>query len=87
MKRLVFGAPDFAREMRALYSRPAYPPEAEKSAAEIIAAIRRGGDRAVAHYAEKFDGVKLAPEHFRVSEAEVAEAVKKAAAESGVARI
>ena len=77
MKRLIFGDRNFEREMRALYSRPAYPPEAEKSAAEIISAVRREGDRAVAAYAEKFDGVKLSPEEFRVSDAEIAAAAKR----------
>lgn len=77
MKRLRYGAPDFERETRALYRRPAYPPEAETAAAEIIAAVRRDGDRAVAKYAEKFDGVKLAPADFRVTPAEIAEAEKR----------
>ena len=77
MKRLVFGTPGFEREMRALYSRPPFPPEAEKSAAAIIADIRRDGDAAVAKYAEKFDGVKLAPAQFRVTDAEIAAAVKR----------
>ena len=61
MKRLRYGTPEFESEMRALCRRPAYPPEAEKSAAEIIAAVRRDGDRAVAEYAAKFDGVRLPP--------------------------
>ena len=77
MKRLRYGTPEFERETAALYRRPAYPPEAEKSAAEIIAAVRRDGDKAVAKYAEKFDGVKLTPETFRVSDAEIAAAVKR----------
>ena len=77
MKRLRYGTPEFEREMAALYRRPAYPPEAEKSAAEIIAAIRKDGDRAVARFAEKFDGVKLTPAEFRVSDAEVDAAVKR----------
>ena len=77
MKRLRYGTPEFERETAALYRRPAYPPEAEKSAAEIIAAVRRDGDKAVARYAEKFDGVKLNPEEFRVTDAEVAAAVKR----------
>ena len=79
MKRLRYGTPEFEREMAALYRRPAYPPEAENSAAEIIAAIRKDGDKAVAKYAEKFDGVKLAPAEFRVTEAEIDAAVKQLA--------
>jgi len=77
VKRLRYGTPEFDREMAALYRRPAYPPEAEKSAAEIIAAIRRDGDRAVAEFAEKFDGVKLKVADFRVSDAEIAAALKR----------
>ena len=77
MKRLRYGTPEFERETAALYRRPAYPPEAEKSAAEIIAAVRRDGDAAVARYAQKFDGVKLAPAEFRVTDAEIAAAVKR----------
>ena len=77
MKRLVFGAPDFERELQALYSRPPFPPEAEKSAAAIIADIRKRGDAAVAEYAEKCDGVTLKPAQFRVSDAEVAAAVRQ----------
>ncbi len=71
MKRLRYGSPEFEREMAALYRRPAYPPEAEKSAAEIIAAIRHEGDRAVARFAAKFDGVKLDPKDFTVSQEEL----------------
>ena len=77
MKRLRYGTPEFEREMAALYRRPAYPPEAEKSAAEIIADIRKNGDKAVAKYAEKFDGVKLKPAEFRVTDAEIDAAAKK----------
>ena len=77
MKRLVFGAPGFEREVQSLYSRPPFPPEAEKSAAAIIADIRQRGDAAVAEYAEKFDGVKLDPTQFRVSDAEIAAAVRR----------
>ncbi len=57
--------------MEALYSRPAYPPEAEKAAAEIIAAVRRDGNRALRKYALEFDGVELSPEQFRVTEDEL----------------
>ena len=77
MKRLRYGTPEFEKEMAVLYRRPAYPPEAEKSAAEIIAAIRKDGDKAVAKYAEKFDGVKLKPSEFRVTDAEIAAAAKR----------
>ena len=38
--------------------RPAFPEEAEKAAAEVLAAVRREGDRAVRHYVRKFEGFK-----------------------------
>ena len=80
MKRLRYGTPEFEREMAALYRRPAYPPEAERSAAEIIAAIRRDGDKAVAAYAAKFDGVTLDPKEFRVTPEEIRAACRKLSA-------
>lgn len=50
--------------------RPAFNEQAERTAADTLAAIRRGGDRAIADCARRFDGVTLAPARFRVSEAE-----------------
>ena len=54
--------------------RSAFPEEAEKAAAEVLAAIRAEGDAAVARYVAKFEGAKLAPKRFRVSEKELADA-------------
>lgn len=76
MNILRYDQADFAEKLQALYGRPAYPPEAEASSAQIIADIRKNGDRAVATYAEKFDHVKLTPEQFRLTEAEIAEAIR-----------
>ena len=39
-------------------ARPAFPEEAEKAAAEVLAAIRKGGDAAVRRYVAKFEGFK-----------------------------
>ncbi len=55
-------------------ARSAFPEEAEKAAAEVLAAIRAEGDAAVARYVEKFEGAQLAPRRFRVTEAELAAA-------------
>ena len=52
-------------------ARSAFPEEAEKAAAEVLAAIRAEGDAAVARFVEKFEGAKLAPRRFRVTEAEL----------------
>ena len=54
--------------------RSAFPEEAEKAAAEVLAAIRAEGDAAVAHYVEKFEGAKLTPKKFRVTDRELAAA-------------
>jgi len=54
--------------------RSAFPDEAEKAAAEVLATVRKEGDTAVARFAKKFDGAKLAPGHFRVTDAELSAA-------------
>jgi len=58
-------------------ARPAFPEEAEKAAAEVLADIRKNGDAAVAKYVEKFEGAKLSPRRFRVGEAELSAAAAK----------
>jgi histidinol dehydrogenase len=45
--------------------------EKEKQLDAILDEVGRRGDEAVAEYTEKFDGVKLTPEQFRVSETEL----------------
>lgn len=77
MIRLSYKQSDFEKRLAALYCRPAYPPQAENAAREIIAEVARRGDAALCDFAEKFDHVKLAPENFLVSGNEIAEAVKK----------
>ena len=54
--------------------RSAFPEEAEKAAAEVLAAIRAEGDAAVARYVAKFEGAKLTPKKFRVTDRELAAA-------------
>ena len=66
MKKLVYGKAGFDEAVRSLYDRPAFPPEAEASARDIIAGIRKRGDEAVAEFAEKFDRVKLLPSEFQL---------------------
>ena len=53
-------------------ARSAFPEEAEKAAAEVLAAIRAEGDAAVARYVAKFEGAHLTPKRFRVTEKELA---------------
>lgn len=49
-------------------ARPAFPDIAEKAAAEVLADIRKGGDKAVARYVRKFEGARLKPSDFLVGE-------------------
>ncbi len=63
-----------SRYVTRFLARSAFPEEAEKAASEVLAAIRAEGDAAVARYVEKFEGAKLAPKRFRVSEKELAAA-------------
>ena len=60
------------RRIERFNARPAFPEEAEAAAAEVLAAIRKSGDAAVAQYVEKFEGAKLSPACFRVGDAELA---------------
>ena len=62
-------------------ARPAFPEEAEKAAVEVLAAIKSEGDAAVARYVARFEGAKLSPSRFRVSEDELSEAVREVPAE------
>jgi histidinol dehydrogenase len=55
-------------------ARPSAASQAEAASAEIIAAIRRGGDQSVRDYARKLDG--FAPEDFRASPEALREALE-----------
>jgi histidinol dehydrogenase len=59
---------------RATYFNPGS--EKDKQLDAILEEVNKRGDEAVAEYTEKFDGVKLTPEQFRISEAELQEAHK-----------
>ena len=50
--------------------------EKDKQLDAILEEVNKRGNEAVAEYTEKFDGVKLTPEQFRISEAELQEAHK-----------
>ena len=63
-----------SRAVTNFLSRSAFPEEAEKAASEVLAAIRAEGDAAVARYVEKFEGARLTPKRFRVTEKELAAA-------------
>ncbi len=70
------GARGFRRELarlRATQERDSA--RAEEIAAEIVRAVRRRGDRALAAYAKKLDGIELTPRTLEVSERELDAAV------------
>ncbi len=54
----------------------------EASVREIVDEVRRKGDRAVARFTRKFDGVALRPEQFKVGQSEIRSAYGKLAPES-----
>jgi histidinol dehydrogenase len=78
VRRLDATAPGFAAAFAELIESERDTPEAvDAVVAEVLAAVQRDGDRAVADLTERFDGVSLAPEQFRVSQAEIDAAVAR----------
>jgi len=65
---------DFDRELAAFCREAAVPVQITESVAAILADVRERGDEAVAHYAEKFDGARLAPSAFCVAPEDLAAA-------------
>ena len=63
--------------LQALFQRPGYPPEIERSVAEILENVRTRGDQALSEYALTFDKAELTPDQFRVTDEEIAAAGKK----------
>ena len=57
--------------VEAMLNRPAFEPEAERVAGEVLAAIRAEGDAAVARCIKQFDGADLMPAQFRVTPDEI----------------
>ena len=55
----------------AFLERSAFPEEAEKSAAAVLADVRVRGDAAVADCVSRFEGANLKPGQFRISQAEL----------------
>jgi histidinol dehydrogenase len=72
--------PDFAVRLgliRAAVVRAThFDSEKEKQLDAILEEVNKRGDEAVAEYTENFDGVKLTPEQFRISETELNDAHK-----------
>ncbi len=76
MQTILLNDPQRSAKLDALYSRPACPAHVEQAVAGIMNEVRTDGDKAICRFLEKFDGVTLTPEQFRVTDAEIAEAGK-----------
>lgn len=77
MKTISYTQKDFGALMNALYKRPSYPSEIEEGVKTIILDVKKNGNKALAKYAEKFDGAKLKHSQFLVSEKEIGDAAKE----------
>ncbi|UCE49515.1 MAG: histidinol dehydrogenase [Phycisphaerales bacterium] len=69
---------DFDKKMRKLHSKmvtaarfAGYGSEENQQVVDILRAVTEHGDKAVAQYTEKFDGVKLKPGQFRITKEEL----------------
>ncbi len=77
MRTLSFASDSFNADLAAFCRGAVVPKEIADAVAAILADVHERGDTAVAQYAEKFDGAKLAPADFRVPPAEIAAAAKR----------
>lgn len=77
MKIIQKSAKNFAKSLSSLCQRRAYPPEIENGVREIIEAVRKKGDSAIAKFAKKFDRATLSPDKFIISPKEIEEAREK----------
>ena len=66
----------FTEIRNAVFRATHFDNEKEKQLDVILDEVLHRGDEAVAEYTEKFDGVKLTPEQFKISEAELKDAHK-----------
>ena len=72
MRSLSFASKQFDSELAVFCRGAAISREVADSVAAILSDIRARGDAAVANYALRFDGAKLAPRGFRVGSREIA---------------
>ncbi len=66
MRRLRFGSPEWKRWLAGLPRGASAPPGVERAVGAIVSAVRREGDRAVARFSERFDGVRPARGRLRL---------------------
>jgi histidinol dehydrogenase len=72
MRTIAFGGAGWRRWLSSLPRSGAPRPEVLRAAVAIVAAVRRGGDRALCRLTERFDGVRLDPRRLRVPPREIA---------------
>ena len=77
MRTLSFASKQFDSDLAVFRRGAAISREISDSVAAILSDIRARGDAAVAHYALRFDGAKLAPREFRLAGRELTEAAKR----------
>jgi histidinol dehydrogenase len=76
VRTISFASKQFGSDLAAFCRGAAVSQDISDSVAAILSDIRARGDAAVAHYALKFDGVKLKPGEFKVAGRELAQAWK-----------
>lgn len=77
MRTLSFTAKSFRDDLSSFCRTALVPREISDSVAAILADVRQRGDEALAYYAAKFDGAKLAARLFRVKDSEILAASKR----------
>jgi histidinol dehydrogenase len=63
--------------LSALFERRAYPPDIEENVKKILTEVKSKGDAALANFAKIYDGVKMSPSDFRITEKEMSQACRK----------
>lgn len=74
MKIVRYSSGNGRKTVEEFFRRPAFDPTAEKIAAGVLARVRKGGNRAVADCANRFDGAGVRPSGLAVSRKEVKDA-------------
>lgn len=77
MRTLSFSSKRFDTDLAAFCRGAAVPREIADSVAAILSDVRARGDAAVALYASRFDGAKLRPRDFRVSDSAISAAARR----------
>jgi len=77
VRTLSFTAKSFRDDLSSFCRTALVPREISDSVAAILADVRQRGDEALAYYAAKFDGAKLAARLFRVKDSELLAASKR----------